>query len=153
MPNDAGGVSIARQIGSVLLLFIGVLIVYTVNLSVVGSVFAGRPDAFFWGMSAFMATFGIVVVWCGIRLLNHWRLPLGLILLILSAYTVLSTIGFRSAATTAPSAGQANYYIYSAAAFGSIAAWLLILGLGLLYWEKRCRVPSLPANAMSRSAR
>jgi len=137
MGNEVKPVGVARKVGSVVLLLGGSILLFLWVYSVVLILLlTGKPDKIFWILSLAHAGIGIGIVSVGVILWNRWRLPLAVILLILSPFTFFKFMGLRSAFVQA--GGTQNLWMSQADGVMMVVSALVALtGIILLFIERR----------------
>jgi hypothetical protein len=137
MIHEEKSVSVVRKVGSVALLLGGAIVLYAILLGNVASLLQpGWPDGTFWVLSLVTTGGGIGIASVGVVLWNRWRLPSGVILLLLCLFTIPKVVGLRSGALQAVGA-EAQWLTRTAGAFSVIAALLALMGIALLLLERR----------------
>lgn len=135
MMNEVKSAGVPRVIASVVLLLAGGI---TLNLNVFGFIIslitAGRNDWGFWVGALLVTIAGIVMVWGGVALWVRWRLPLAVIMLLMSLYLIFGLVA-RSG-TTLPENVDARWATMVNIASIAIAVVDALTGAALFFIER-----------------
>lgn len=132
MADRQKSISLPRQVGGIVGLAAGALLLYGAVLGLIGTLLdASRADGMFWLLTALTIAVGGGICWGGATLCVRWKVPLGIVLVLLGLNTIRTILGLRARALTLDG-GQAAWHTQTAFGYTLVALLLGLVGLGLL---------------------
>jgi hypothetical protein len=139
MRHEEKSVSVARKVGSVPLLLVGAIVIYSLVISIISSLLLpGWPDLAFWVLHLLIICAGVGLIWGGVFLWNRWPLLLGIIQILLGLFTIPAILGLRNSFVHAEGA-KAQWLGRMLGAYLVLAALLALTGIALLFIDKKRR--------------
>ncbi|MBZ5506621.1 MAG: hypothetical protein LAO78_14275 [Acidobacteriia bacterium] len=165
--NETIPVGTMRKVVSVILLFLGIVLIYETLLLAIAMVLASpgyfqigsyvydASEGWNWGSILLFSVIGIGLLLSGAKLWGRWRLPAGILLVIMSLWTITQALHYR-VLSQQPGGSEFNrtWAARTAAAYAVVIAVTLLAGIALVVAGRR-RHPSpasLPAPSTGASA-